>query len=341
MSRRIRLPLLEQKPKSNLGLVVCQTIDIELKALRKSSRQASQTFTPLANELQLLERIYYKCKNAQRPTLAWRKVVELRRVGDRAKEANLPADINCLRMSFYDATVIPPPGSKPFKNAWSHAPSVKYLVAVIRRIFLVEQLFTKFLEVCHVTYSALAMYTSNHGFLSLTVPLMAAAARLRYLANEFIYSCTATSSSVLRILEILELGASEKYHLVERPSVPTHQLEATIGVQATLANEGLDLGTKVARTETTTILPPRTPCIESARPVVLEDDAEEERPGLTVQNTPARGVATRRPLVLSIEDSSSLSAISVLSKETLPVKTAKKLKPKKSKRNEIDDIFGF
>lgn len=110
MSRRIQLPTPEERPKSELSLAICQTVDVELKALRKASRKVSQTSAPLANELQLLERIYYKSKNAQRPTSAWRKVVELRRVGDRTKEVKLQVVVDSLRMSFYDATVVPEPG---------------------------------------------------------------------------------------------------------------------------------------------------------------------------------------------------------------------------------------
>lgn len=105
MSRLARLPTNVQVPRPDLDVSACQSIDVALKSLRKGSRQVQQIATSLANDLHMLERIYYKSKNTQRPTMAWKKVVELRRAGDRMKGAGLQPIVDALRRSFYDTGI--------------------------------------------------------------------------------------------------------------------------------------------------------------------------------------------------------------------------------------------
>lgn len=111
MSRCARLPRLNHQTKAELSPDLCRTIDVALKALRKASRQIQLTSVPTAYELQFLERIYYKNKNVQRPTMAWRKVIELRRVGYRWKEVDLVTVVDSFRLTFYDVTATTVPGS--------------------------------------------------------------------------------------------------------------------------------------------------------------------------------------------------------------------------------------
>lgn len=106
MSRFDKLPPILQSPRINADSSTSRSIDIALKSLRKSSRQIHQIAGTLNNDLHMLERIYYKSKNVQRPTTAWKKVIELRRIGDRMKEAALENLVDALRRSFYDSSAL-------------------------------------------------------------------------------------------------------------------------------------------------------------------------------------------------------------------------------------------
>jgi hypothetical protein len=105
MSRQDRLPNNKQRPRTELDTSACQSLDVSLKSLRKCSRLVQQTTITLDNDLHVLERIYYKCKNTQRPTLAWKKVVELRRVANRMREASLERTVDNLRRSFFNSVI--------------------------------------------------------------------------------------------------------------------------------------------------------------------------------------------------------------------------------------------
>jgi nucleolus and neural progenitor protein len=89
--------------RSSIESVHHTSIDLFLKELRHVSRRATAFSTPYHNELQLLERIYYKGKNQHRSALFWRKVLEIRRLGIRINEMNFFGFVEDLRYAFYGA----------------------------------------------------------------------------------------------------------------------------------------------------------------------------------------------------------------------------------------------
>ncbi|KAG9034373.1 hypothetical protein FRB95_013281 [Tulasnella sp. JGI-2019a] len=88
-------------------------------------------------------------------------------------------------------------------------------------------------------------YISNHGFLSLTISLMAITARLCYLVNEFAERFTAAVDVAFRILQTFQPGASKKYSLVS--TLRAEHCSEAISTSTALVAEEFDLGTTVVR----------------------------------------------------------------------------------------------
>jgi len=76
-------------------------VDSSLKDLRNVSQRITAFLTPFAEELQVLERLYYKGKNQHSLALFWRKVPEMRRFGRRIASLPLSEGIEALRYAFY------------------------------------------------------------------------------------------------------------------------------------------------------------------------------------------------------------------------------------------------
>lgn len=88
-------------PRNTIENIHCASIDVSLKDLRHISRRATAFSIPFLNELQILERIYYKGKNQHRSAIYWRKVSEIRRFGMRIRELDFPGLVEDLRYTFY------------------------------------------------------------------------------------------------------------------------------------------------------------------------------------------------------------------------------------------------
>ena len=89
-------------PRSSIESFRHASIDVSLKDLRTVSRRVTGFSAPYHNELQLLERIYYKGKNQHRSALFWRKVLEIRRFGTRIREMNFSMFVEDLHYAFYE-----------------------------------------------------------------------------------------------------------------------------------------------------------------------------------------------------------------------------------------------
>jgi hypothetical protein len=76
-------------------------IDTVLKTLKTSSRQLQTSIAAFRDEMQILERLYYKGKNQHRTALFWRRVCEVRRYGDRINRADLVDLVEGFRRSFW------------------------------------------------------------------------------------------------------------------------------------------------------------------------------------------------------------------------------------------------
>ena len=124
-------------------------IDVSLKELRTVSRRLGAFATPYADELRVLERIYYKGKHQHRAALFWRKVAEVRRLGARIAETAIPELVDGVRHSCYGAEgrsecVCPPvcalhahgcvASPKALRGAWKCTPDVRTCTRILDRL---------------------------------------------------------------------------------------------------------------------------------------------------------------------------------------------------------------
>jgi hypothetical protein len=97
-SARLSIPTRERKV---LDASLYSSIDSFLKPLKATTRRLQVASTTMANEEQLLQRIYYKGKNQHRSALFWRRTAEIRRYAQRTKDLNLADLLHRLRCSFF------------------------------------------------------------------------------------------------------------------------------------------------------------------------------------------------------------------------------------------------
>ncbi|KAG8904725.1 hypothetical protein FRC00_013818, partial [Tulasnella sp. 408] len=105
MSRRFRPPKLIQTPKSEVEGSINDAVHSSLKALRRASKQAGSGVNTMDEDMRILERIFYKSNNSQRPTMAWKKLKHMRRLYWRLHECELVNFLDVVRLAFY------PPGT--------------------------------------------------------------------------------------------------------------------------------------------------------------------------------------------------------------------------------------
>ncbi|KAJ3998192.1 hypothetical protein F5050DRAFT_1567687 [Lentinula boryana] len=107
------------------------TVDSVLKDLKLYSRRLSTMTTALAEETQILDRLYYKNKNQHRASLFIRRLNELRRYSRRTEEFQICNFVNDLRQSFFGPRGLPRfIRQKQMKGAWSHYPDEQYVSKV-------------------------------------------------------------------------------------------------------------------------------------------------------------------------------------------------------------------
>ncbi|KIO23408.1 hypothetical protein M407DRAFT_78059 [Tulasnella calospora MUT 4182] len=139
MSRQFCPPKLVQTPKSEGDGSINDTTHSSLKALRRASKQAGSVVNVMNEDMRILERIFYKSNNSQRPTMAWKKLKHMRRLYWRLHECELVNFLDTLRLAFYPAgTTV-----KQLKLAWTHIPSFSYTEACLKRLILICLLVTK------------------------------------------------------------------------------------------------------------------------------------------------------------------------------------------------------
>ncbi|KAG8977843.1 hypothetical protein FRC05_000371 [Tulasnella sp. 425] len=139
MSRRFRPPKLGQTSKSEVDTSIHDTIHSSLKALRRGSKQAGSGVNSMKEDLRILERVFYKSNNSQRPAMAWKKLNHMRRICWRLQESELPGFLDTVRLAFYPVGTT----TKQLKTAWTHVPSFSYVEACLKRLLLICSLLTK------------------------------------------------------------------------------------------------------------------------------------------------------------------------------------------------------
>ncbi|KAF7966293.1 hypothetical protein HWV62_33375 [Athelia sp. TMB] len=106
-ARRVRkVPNLSFIQRDSLDPFPSGPIDSALKVLKSGSRRIKAACSSFHEELKLLERLYYKGKNQHRSSLFWKRVVELKRLGERLDGLYVPDMLEQLRFSFWGLTTI-------------------------------------------------------------------------------------------------------------------------------------------------------------------------------------------------------------------------------------------
>lgn len=87
-------------PRNTLAHVHHKEIDAILKDLKFCSRRLKAALDGFKDDLRMLERLYYKCKNQHRMALFFKRVPEMRRYGRRLSELDVLERVDLLRASF-------------------------------------------------------------------------------------------------------------------------------------------------------------------------------------------------------------------------------------------------
>lgn len=100
--RRLRkAPKIDFLSRGSLDPSCYSSIDAALKHVKIHARRLHTVLTTHDDELEILERLYYKGKNQHRSALFWRDVVEMRRYAMRLSEMSLLEIIDSFRFSFF------------------------------------------------------------------------------------------------------------------------------------------------------------------------------------------------------------------------------------------------
>ncbi|KAG9048382.1 hypothetical protein FS837_013019 [Tulasnella sp. UAMH 9824] len=279
--------------------------------------------------------------------MAWKKLKHMRRLYWRFHECELVNFLDTVRLAFY------PPGTtvKQLKTAWTHVPSFSYAEACLKRLILICSLVTKCSEACSAVYGAFALNLVRTGFLPLGVSIMAIAARLQRVGKELLEAINIAASGLLPLLDKLKPGASFKYQraldgILELNSGPS----SGQGVVSSLPGETQDLGETIARKSTQEPKQPLQIMGEPISVILLDDDREDESTQVqTTESKPAPTPAVdESPIddtttIIEVEKKSNFNKTETKAATKDKSKKGKKAKPTKltTKRDEIDDIFGF
>ncbi|EPQ58162.1 hypothetical protein GLOTRDRAFT_72264, partial [Gloeophyllum trabeum ATCC 11539] len=132
-TKRLRsVPSVVCSSRATLDSAACSGVDSTLKDLKSCVRRLQTSLATHAEEMQLLERLYYKGKNQHRSALFWRRLEEVRKYGKRLQEMELSSLLELLRFSFFGTAAIQNP--KALKGSWTHYPDAQYLCFVMERL---------------------------------------------------------------------------------------------------------------------------------------------------------------------------------------------------------------
>lgn len=99
--RYLNPPDVHYSPRTLLDGDKRPRIDAALKQLRTCTRRLQTMLSMHRDEIQILERLYYKGKNQHRTALFWQRVEEMRRYGDRLDGMGMYDLLESLRLSFW------------------------------------------------------------------------------------------------------------------------------------------------------------------------------------------------------------------------------------------------
>ncbi|KAK0503218.1 hypothetical protein EDD18DRAFT_1136933 [Armillaria luteobubalina] len=202
MSRLYRPPPTNQRPRHTLDQALHFSVDAVLKNLKKCRNQYKTILATFQDELDILERLYYKGKNQHRSALFWKRVAETRRYGSRLTEMNLVQLIDDMQYSFFDTNT--DNAKKALKGAWAYYPDAQFVSYMRIRLELISNLASKTHARLSQAYSSLSLAMQSGAFIQYIVLLVAIVSRMNILTVELLAGIQHASSTVRRLHDTLE-----------------------------------------------------------------------------------------------------------------------------------------
>ncbi|KAL1706102.1 hypothetical protein EV121DRAFT_279052 [Schizophyllum commune] len=241
--------------RSQVDKDIHPAVDIALRDLKKFSRRLHASFDAFSEELQVLDRVFYKGKNQHRSALFFRRVADIRKFSRLIAEYNAPQIVDSCRCSFFgpDAQA----NSKALKGAWSHVPDDKTMTFLHDRLAAGINLLDKAHERLLNAYRAFILEMQSAFFLQLILTLAALASRLDVLVQDLgdalrgswtsMYQlfCALSPSEAKRISELRAPGAEDG----KSTASASQAAPQTVPVVEELLGNGEDTGETIKRVE--------------------------------------------------------------------------------------------
>ncbi|KAG2157060.1 hypothetical protein DEU56DRAFT_762864 [Suillus clintonianus] len=308
------------------------TVDSILKDLKTCSRRLQAALASYQDEMQVLERLYYRSKNQHRAALFFKRISEIRRYGWRLLEVNMTEDVHILRASFYGATVVQ--SEKLMRGSWNHVPSRSYVSFIAERFKAYSGLILRTSERVREAYYHFALAMQSGAFIQLIVLFAGLSSRMATLLTELGDCVRDCESACDRVLSVIDPAHKASFIAGSGTSKPTeHPLsdqsdQPVPAIDPNVPSE--DFGSAVSRGDTVD-LPSSTPV--GAGVIVKNNtvsiDFDPLQASVVVEKVAVTKLSTRKDRIATKRKISSAPADQGRSKKL------------REKRDEIDDIFGF
>ncbi|KAF8319395.1 hypothetical protein DL93DRAFT_2164602 [Clavulina sp. PMI_390] len=198
-------------PRSSLNPGLHSAIDTSLKSLRVSLKPIHTLEQALAEEAQVLGRLYYKSKNQHRSALFWRHVGDMKRLCAKllgqGKSGRAGTCGEALRAAFFESGSTNK-GETTLKaqkrQAWTHLPSGKLIASTLHRLYGLSALLNKAESVFFSAFRySLEQLIQSSTFLPLALTLVAITSRCHALVLEIHNNLESLWSTVQDIAKVL------------------------------------------------------------------------------------------------------------------------------------------
>ncbi|KAF5315961.1 hypothetical protein D9611_004658 [Ephemerocybe angulata] len=318
-----RSPAFAVKTQDRKGLdhSIYSSIDSFLKPLKGTSRRLQVVSTVLANETQLLQRIFYKGKNQHRSALFWRRAAEIRRYSERLRDIDLADFVFRLRCSFFGEDALR--NLNVLKGAWTLCPDVESLTRAQERCTEAQALLAKFQARTMDAYNSFSISIQTGAFIQILLVLAAITARMNSIAQEYEEIIGSLLQSIRQLKAALERTAVGEIYRAQ-PFTGASLQEIVQSPSKSTACSFME--------ELMIVDPPTVAKVEAMFP-------ESQAPIEVVSSNEATKKKDR-----SLGMASTGNSTQRLAQKSHPPKEQKQKRPakeKKRRRDEIDDIFGL
>ncbi|KAH8833791.1 hypothetical protein DL96DRAFT_463769 [Flagelloscypha sp. PMI_526] len=204
---------MDSTARSSLDPSCHSTIDINLKALRTTSRECRLSLRLYQHEIRVLSRVFYKNKNQHRAAQFWHRFSEILRWSKREHCITFCSVLHTIRASFWDTA------DTSFKSPWNTYPGETKLLHFKSHLSSLQRSLTQFQNSLENFYRSLKLMMQSPAFAPLILMLTASCARLHFLLQKFM-------NSIALVIDSLESLILSKDCYLE-PSVNTSQPQSS------------------------------------------------------------------------------------------------------------------